>query len=68
MNQGTPKTRKRGMGFISALTLIFIVLKLTGHISWPWVWVLSPVWVSISLIAIAFAVILVGGRIAKGKW
>ncbi len=23
MNQGTPKTRKRGMGFISALTLIF---------------------------------------------
>ena len=68
MNQETPKTRKRGMGFISALTLIFIVLKLTGYISWPWVWVLSPVWVSISLIAIAFAVILVGGRIAKGKW
>ena len=68
MNQGTPKTPKRGMGFISALTLIFIVLKLTGYISWPWVWVLSPVWVSISLIAIAFAVILVGGRIAKGKW
>ena len=68
MNQGTPKTRKRGMGFISALTLIFIVLKLTGYISWPWVWVLSPVWVSISLSAIAFAVILVGGRIAKGKW
>ena len=68
MNQGTPKTRTRGMGFISALTLIFIVLKLTGYISWPWVWVLSPVWVSISLIAIAFAVILVGGRIAKGKW
>lgn len=68
MNQGTPKTRKGGMGFISALTLIFIVLKLTGYISWPWMWVLSPVWVSISLIAVAFAVILVGGRIAKGKW
>lgn len=68
MKQGTPKTRKGGMGFISALTLIFIVLKLTGYISWPWMWVLSPVWVSISLIAVAFAVILVGGRIAKGKW
>lgn len=40
MNQGTPKTRKGGMGFISALTLILIVLKLTGYISWPWVWVL----------------------------
>lgn len=68
MNQGTPKTRKRGMGFISALTLIFIVLKLTGYISWPWMWVLSPVWVSISLIAVVFAAILVVGRIAKGKW
>ncbi len=68
MNQGTPKTQKRGMGFISALTLIFIVLKLTGYISWPWMWVLSPVWVSISLIAVAFAAILVVGRIAKGKW
>ena len=68
MYQGTPKTRKRGLGFISALTLILIVLKLTGYISWPWMWVLSPVWVSISLIAVAFAAILVVGRIAKGKW
>lgn len=68
MNQGTSKTRKHGMGFISTLTLIFIVLKLTGHISWAWLWVLSPVWVSISLMAMAFAAILVGGRIVKGKW
>lgn len=62
------KTRKHGMGFISTLTLIFIVLKLTGHISWPWLWVLSPIWISFTLMAMAFAAILVGGRIVKGKW
>lgn len=56
------------MGFISTLTLIFIVLKLTGYISWPWLWVLSPIWISFTLMAMAFAAILVGGRIVKGKW
>ena len=28
--------RNSGMGFISVLTLIFIVLKLTNNISWSW--------------------------------
>ena len=30
------------MGLLEALTLIFIVLKLTGYIDWSWFWVLSP--------------------------
>lgn len=30
------------MNFIELLTLIFIVLKLTGVINWSWFWVLSP--------------------------
>lgn len=30
------------MGFTEALTLIFIILKLTDTIDWTWVWVLSP--------------------------
>lgn len=34
------------MGFLSVLTLIFITLKLTGHILWSWIWVLSPLWIS----------------------
>lgn len=32
-----------GAGFISLLTLLFIALKLTGHINWSWFWVLSPI-------------------------
>lgn len=56
------------MGFISVLTLIFIVLKLTNNINWSWVWVLSPIWISTILIILIFGIILVAGRIKKGKW
>lgn len=33
-----------GVGFIGALCLIFITLKLCGVITWSWWWILSPVW------------------------
>lgn len=32
------------IGFFGLLTIIFIVLKLTGVIAWSWLWVLSPLW------------------------
>lgn len=57
-----------GMGFISILTLIFIVLKLTNNIDWSWLWVLSPLWISMLLFIILFAIIMIGGRIKKGHW
>ena len=60
--------RNSGMGFISVLTLIFVVLKLTNNISWSWIWVLKPIWISIILIILIFGIILVAGRIKKGKW
>lgn len=28
------------------LTIIFIIFKLTGIISWSWLWVLSPFWIN----------------------
>lgn len=59
--------RNSGMGFISVLTLIFVVLKLTNNISWSWIWVLSPIWISIILMILIFGIILVAGRIKKGK-
>jgi len=40
-----------GVGFIGLLTIVFIVLKIIGYITWSWLWVLSPAWISI-LIAI----------------
>ena len=41
---------RRGPGFLSLLALLFIGLKLTGHIDWSWVWVLSPLWVKASFV------------------
>lgn len=41
-----------GIGFSGLLTIVFIVLKLTNYIDWSWWWVLSPIWISISLIII----------------
>lgn len=35
-----------GIGFPGALTVLFIGLKLTNHIDWTWLWVLSPLWIT----------------------
>ena len=52
-----------GLGFVDALTLLFIALKLTGQIDWNWFWVLSPIWISISFLAVLAVAILLIGRI-----
>ena len=31
--------------FMGALFLVFLVLKLTGTITWSWWWVTAPLWV-----------------------
>lgn len=49
-----------GLGIAEILTLVFIVLKLTGTIHWSWVWVLSPIWITLALIValILFAAVI----------
>jgi len=46
-------TQSGGVGFAGLLTIAFIVLKLTDVITWSWLWVLSPLWITAAL-AIAF--------------
>ena len=46
-----------GIGFSGALTITFIVLKLTNVINWSWWWVLSPIWISFSLIIVLSIII-----------
>jgi hypothetical protein len=49
-----------GVGFSGLLTVVLIALKLTGNITWPWVWVLSPILISfvlgITFLAVAFLI------------
>jgi hypothetical protein len=46
-----------GVGTTGLLLVAFIVLKLTGVITWSWLWVLSPLWISVG-IALVFIIIL----------
>lgn len=48
-----------GMGFVGALTILFVALKLTGAVDWSWLWVLSPVWATILLVVAVIAAPLV---------
>ena len=57
------KYEQHGMGFIEALGILFIALKLTGVIAWPWLWVLAPLWGQL----IVFAVFLIGYAIWR-RW
>lgn len=47
-----------GIGFCGLLTIVFIVLKLCGVISWSWLWVLSPLWISFSLVVIIVVIVV----------
>ncbi len=48
-----------GISFAGLLTIVFIVLKLVGTISWSWWWVISPIWISAGLgISILICILL----------
>lgn len=46
------------MGFLTVLSLIFIVLKLCGVIAWSWVWALAPFWISLIIALLGLITIL----------
>lgn len=57
-NISSSASSSSGIGFAGLLTIVFIVLKLTGVISWSWLWVLSPLWISFLVGLVAVAVVL----------
>lgn len=59
-NNGETKVVKSGgISLSSILGVVFIVLKLTGVISWSWVWVLAPFWIPLALVVLILAIIIV---------
>ena len=54
-----------GVGFLGLLTLLFIGLKLTGYITWSWIWVLAPLWVPISITLLLLSAVIL--LVALGK-
>lgn len=56
-----------GVSFIGILTIVFIVLKLTGVIEWTWIWVLSPIWISMSVVIVILFLIMLVAIVAGMK-
>jgi hypothetical protein len=46
-----------GISFTGALTILFIGLKLGNVIHWSWWWVLSPIWISLSIGLVILSII-----------
>lgn len=42
-----------GIGLPWTLTIVFLVLKLCKVISWRWIWVFAPVWITLSIALVA---------------
>jgi phosphoglycerol transferase MdoB-like AlkP superfamily enzyme len=57
-----------GIGFCGLLGVAFIVLKLTGVIEWPWLWVLSPLWIPWAVILTILIVALLIAAVADVSW
>lgn len=66
MSKNTSSSSSGGIGFIGLLTVLFIALKLTGHIAWSWWLVLAPLWISaISAIVVFIVVLILAWRLGK---
>lgn len=49
------------IGFTGLLSLIFAAAKVFGFISWSWLWVFSPLWITLAL---ALGIFVIGLAIA----
>lgn len=51
-----------GLGLLELSLIVltvFLVLRVTGITSWPWIWVLSPIWIPVLGTMVLVSVILV---------
>jgi hypothetical protein len=65
MSESSSSSSSGGIGFSSLLTILFIGLKLGGVISWSWLWVLSPLWISLIFVIALLIFLLVALIIAE---
>jgi hypothetical protein len=56
MSNSTTTSSSTGISTTGLLGVLFVGLKLTGFIDWPWLWVLAPFWIPL---AILLAILLV---------
>lgn len=65
VSKSDSESRSGGASFLDLLTILFIGLKLTGSISWSWLWVLSPIWLPFAVVIVLSAIIGTAALLAK---
>jgi hypothetical protein len=58
MSENVSSSSSSGIGFCGLLTIVFIVMKLLGYITWSWIWILSPMWIGIVMVLIMIAIVV----------
>ena len=56
------KTKPNAYGsfpFLGLLALAFIILRLCKVITWPWLWVLAPLWIPAAIVVVAAIIIFI---------
>ena len=57
------QTTNTGISVYTTIFLIFLILKLSGNISWSWWWVTSPLWIPLLLVLSIMALIFIFGLV-----
>lgn len=60
-------TSSGGINFGGLLALLFITLKLTGHINWSWFWVLSPFWIGFVVFILVILSYIIISKAENGR-
>lgn len=58
MNNKRNNSSSSGMGILGVLQIVFLVLKLTGLITWSWPVVLVPLWIGLGILVIFLIIAL----------
>lgn len=58
MNNKRNSSSSSGIGILGVLQIVFLVLKLTGLITWSWTVVLIPLWISLGILVIFLIIAL----------
>lgn len=56
-----------GIGGITLLSIVFIVLKLTHYIDWSWWYILLPLWGPLAILLLAILIMVLFVLIAKKR-
>lgn len=53
------KEKGGGVGILTVIGIVFIILKLCKLITWSWIWVLAPFWTPVVLVIIIIIIAVI---------